>query len=263
MLKITILTLFPEYFSSFLKNSIIARAISKEVVTFNIVNIRYYTLDKHHRVDDRPIGGGAGLIMKMQPLVDALKNNKTDNSHTILLSPLGKTFNQEKAIELSKKEEIILVCGHYEGVDYRFTNYVDELISIGDYITTGGEIGALAISDAIIRLLKGAISEDSTKEESFNNNLLEYPQYTYPYDFEGYKIPDILFTGNHLAIEKYRKRESLKLTKKLRPDLFNKLNLSKQDLKRLKELENNTISKQEELALKNGERFILKAKNNL
>lgn len=256
MLKITILTLFPEYFDSFLNNSIIKRAISKNVVEFKLVNIRDYTLDKHHRVDDRPIGGGAGLIMKMQPLVDALKDNSTNISYKILLSPLGKTFNQEKAIELSKKEELVLVCGHYEGVDYRFNKYMDELISLGDYITTGGEIGALALSDAITRLLDGAISSESTKEESFNNGLLEYPQYTYPYDFNGDKVPSILLTGNHKAVEIFRQREALKITKNLRQDLFNKYKFTKNDFKRLKEIEENTISKEEKIALEKGERFL-------
>jgi len=256
MLKFKILTLFPEYFDSFLNNSIIKRAISKNIVSFKVINIRDYTLDKHHRVDDSPIGGGAGLIMKLQPLVDALSSNKTDESHVILLSPLGTTFNQAKAIELSRKEEIVLICGHYEGIDYRFNKYVDEQISIGDYILTGGEPASISIMDAITRLLDGAISKDSTIEESFNNNLLEYPQYTYPYNFNGDTIPDILFSGNHQAIKNYHLRESLRLTKEKRPDLFNKLKLSKQELKRLKELETNTISKQEELALKKGKRFI-------
>ena len=258
MLKITILTLFPAYFDSFLNNSIIARAISKQVVSFNIVNIRDYTKDPHHRVDDTPIGGGAGLVMKLQPLVDCLKANSNSKSRSILPSPLGKTFNQQKAIELSKKEELIFICGHYEGVDYRFNKYVDELISIGDYITTGGEIGALAISDAVCRLLEGAISSESIKEESFNDNLLEYPQYTFPFDYEGDKVPDILFSGNHKAIEIYHRREGLKLTKQLRPDLFSKIKLSKSDLKRLKEIETNSISKQEQEALIKGERFIKK-----
>lgn len=256
MLKIKILTLFPEYFTSFLSNSIIARAISKNVVSFELINIRNFTKDKNHRVDDCPIGGGAGLIMKMQPLVDALNSTKNDSSYILLTSPLGKTFNQEKAIELSKKEEIIIVCGHYEGTDYRFNKYVDELVSIGDFITTGGEVAAISISDAVTRLLDGAITHDSIVEESFNDNTLEYPQYTFPYDYNGDKVPDILFTGNHEAISIFRRRESLRLTKNLRPDLFNKLTLSKQDLKRIEEIENNTISKKEQQALIKGEKFI-------
>jgi tRNA (guanine37-N1)-methyltransferase len=256
MLKITILTLFPEFFDSFLNNSIIKRAIAKGSVAFKLVNIRDYTKDKHHRVDDRPAGGGAGLIMRMQPLVDSLKANRTEKSHVVLLSPLGRTYDEEKAKELAQKEELVIICGHYEGIDSRFNGYADELISIGDYITTGGEIGALAIADSVTRLLKGAIADESTKEESFNNGLLEYPQFTLPYDYEGQKIPQILFSGNHEAISIYHQRESLRLTKELRPDLFRKYTLSKSDLKRIHELETGTISKTEKLALEKGERFI-------
>lgn len=261
MLKIKILTLFPEYFDSFLNNSIIKRAIAKKAVEFELINIRDYTLDKHHRVDDHPFGGGAGLIMKMQPLSDCLEKNRTVDSHVILMSPLGKTYNQKTAKRLSEEKELILVCGHYEGIDSRFNKKCDELISIGDYITTGGEIAALAISDSVTRLLDGAISSESTKEESFNDDLLEYPQYTFPYDYEGDKAPDILFSGNHLAVENYHRREALRLTKELRPDLFSKLQLSKSDLKRLKELETGSISKTEKLALEKGERFIIAQKN--
>lgn len=257
MLKITILTLFPSYFDSFLQNSIIARAIAKGVVEFEIVNIRDYTKDyKHHRVDDRPAGGGAGLIMRMQPLSDALEAVKSEGSHSVLLSPLGTTYNQEKAKEFSKLSHLILVCGHYEGVDSRFNRKVDELVSIGDYITTGGEIGALAISDSVTRLLDGAIAEESTEEESFNVPLLEYPQYTLPYDYEGDTIPDILFSGNHEAIEKWRRREAIRITRELRPDLYAKFVPDKQDLKRIRELEEGDISKTEKLALEKGRRFI-------
>jgi tRNA (guanine37-N1)-methyltransferase len=256
MLNITVLTLFPEFFDSFVHNSIIARAISKGAVSFKFVNIRDYTLDKHHRVDDHPAGGGAGLIMKMQPLCDCLKANRTEKSHVVLLSPLGTTYSQEKAKELAKCEDLVLICGHYEGIDSRFNKRVDELISIGDYITTGGEIGAMAIADSVTRLLDGAIAEESTKEESFNNGLLEYPQFTLPYDYEGDKIPEILFSGNHEAISIYHQRESLRLTRQLRPDLYKKYTLTKADLKRIHELETNSISKTEKLALAKGERFI-------
>lgn len=257
-MKITILTLFPEMFSSFLDNSIIKRAIAKEKVSFNIVNIRDFTLDKNHRVDDYPTGGGAGLIMKCQPVYDALQNVKTENSKVLLTSPRGKTFNQSKALELSKEEHLIFVCGHYEGIDERINKYADELISIGDFILTGGEVPVMAISDSIIRLIPGVISEGSTDEESFNNGLLEYPQYTLPYEFEGDKIPDILFSGNHTAIEKWRKKESLKLTKEYRPDLFDKYIPNKQEQKLLKELESNETPKWEKEALEKGHKFIKK-----
>ena len=236
-MKITILTLFPEMFDGFLTNSIIKRAIGKKVVEVKIVNIRDYTKDKYGRVDTPPIGGGAGLVMKCQPIVDALKDVSTNDSKKIMLNPRGKTFNQEMAVSLSKDKDIVLLCGHYEGIDERVNGYVDELVSIGDYVLTGGEIGAMAIADAVIRLLDGAITDVSLDEESFNDNLLEYPQYTEPKNFEGKKVPDILYTGNHTAIEKYRRKESLKITRENRPDMFMKHELTKQDKKLLKELD--------------------------
>lgn len=236
-MKITILTLFPELFDGFLTNSIIKRAIAKKVVEVEIVNIRDYTKDKYGRVDTPPVGGGAGLIMKCQPIVDALKSHKSLSSKSILLSPRGKQYTQEIANKYAQLGHIILVCGHYEGIDERVNDYVDELVSIGDYVMTGGEIGAMAISDSVIRLLDGAITDVSLDEESFNDNLLEYPQYTEPSDFNGKKVPDILYTGNHTAIEKYRRKESLKLTREHRPDLFKKHEFTKQDKKLLEEID--------------------------
>ena len=236
-MKITILTLFPEMFDGFLTNSIIKRAIGKKVVEVKIVNIRDYTKDKYGRVDTPPIGGGAGLIMKCQPIVDALRDVSSSSSKKIMLSPLGKQFSQEFAGILAKLDDIVLICGHYEGIDERVNDYVDELVSIGDFILTGGEIGAMAISDAVIRLLDGAISEASLNDESFNGGLIEYPQYTEPKDFEGKKVPDILYTGNHTAINKYRRKESLRLTRQHRPDLLKKHELTKQDKKLLSELD--------------------------
>lgn len=238
-MKITILTLFPEMFDGFLTNSIIKRAIGKKVVEVKIVNIRDYTKDKYGRVDTPPVGGGAGLIMKCQPIVDALKDVSSASSKKIMLSPRGKQYSQEIATNLAKIDDIVLLCGHYEGIDERVNDYVDELISIGDYVLTGGEIGAMAIADSVIRLLDGAITDVSLDEESFNDCLLEYPQYTEPKEFEGKKVPDILYTGNHTAIEKYRRKESLKLTKECRPDLFKKHELTKQDKKLLNELDQN------------------------
>lgn len=256
-MKITILTLFPEMFDGFINTSIIKRAIAKNAIEIELVNIRDFTLDKYGRVDSAPTGGGAGLIMKCQPIVDALKKYKTSNSHVILLSPLGNTFNQEQAHKYAKSHEhLILICGHYEGVDNRILNYVDECISIGDYILTGGELGAMVISDAVIRLIDGAISADSTIEETFENGLLEYPQFTEPYDFEGHKIPDILFSGNHQAIAKWRQKESLKLTRDLRPDLFNKYSPTKTDQKLINELNCGEIGKWEEEAIQKGHKFI-------
>ena len=234
-MKITILTLFQEMFDGILNNSIIKRAIAKNVVEIKLVNIRDYTKDKYHRVDSAPVGGGAGLIMKCQPIVDAINDNKTKDSKIVMLSPKGKTYSQEKAKAFSNEKDIILLCGHYEGIDERVNKYVDELISVGDYVLTGGELGAMIIADSVIRLLDGAIAEESIQEESFDNNLLEYPQYTEPYDFNGDKIPDILYSGNHQAIEKWRRKQSLQTTKELRPDMFAKIELSKKDKKLLEE----------------------------
>ena len=222
-MKITILTLFPEFFSALTENTIIKRAISKEKVVLNIVNIREYTKDKHRRVDSAPIGGGAGLVMKCQPIVDALRANSTDTAHKILLSPRGNTYNQQMAEKYSKMEELVIICGHYEGIDERVNNYVDELISTGDYVLTGGEIPSMIIVDSIVRLIDGVINRESIIDESFENGMLEYPQYTEPRNFEGYEVPEILYSGNHGKINEYRYNEALKITEKYRPDLFEKL----------------------------------------
>ena len=257
-MKITILTLFPEMFDGFLANSIIKRAIAKGLVEVKIVNIRDYTTDKYGRVDSAPIGGGAGLIMKCQPILDCLNANKSEKSHTVLLSPRGNTYNQAKARDFAANfEDIVLICGHYEGVDERVNSYVDELISIGDYILTGGELGSMIITDSIIRLLEGAIAEESIVEESFENGLLEYPQYTEPFDYNGDKVPDILYSGNHQAIEKWRRKESLRLTRTYRPDLFAKYTLSKSDKKLLDELNNNNEEPDWQVkAIEKGKKFI-------
>lgn len=259
MKTIYILTLFPNMFDGFLSNSIVQRAIAKKIISIKIINIRDYTLDKYHRVDTPPIGGGAGLIMKCQPIIDALFSipNKSD-CHTILLSPRGMTFKQQNAQNLARlNKDLIIICGHYEGIDERVNKYVDELISIGDYILTGGEIGAMAISDSIIRLIDGAIASESIKEESFNDSVLEYPQYTEPYDYKGDKVPDILYSGNHQAIAKFRRKQSLYLTRKYRPDLFEKLVLNKQDIKLLEELDKGEDNPEwMQKALQKGHKFI-------
>ena len=253
-MKIKILTLFPEMFDGFLTNSIIKRAIAKGLVSVELINIRDYTTDKYGRVDSAPVGGGAGLVMKCQPVVDCINKNKGEHAHVVMLSPRGETYSQKKAHDLLKCEELLLLCGHYEGIDERVNKYVDEQISIGDYILTGGEIGAMAISDSIIRLIDGAIAEESIEEESFENGLLEYPQYTEPYDFNGDKIPDILYSGNHEAIKKWRQKESLYLTKEFRFDLFEKYKLSKQDIKLLNE--DRYHPSWEEKAIEKGKKFI-------
>ena len=257
-MNITILTLFPEMFDGFQTNSIIKRALGKGVATIKVVNIRDYTKDKYGRTDTPPIGGGAGLIEKCQPIVDALRANKKESSHVVLLSPRGKTYDQKTAETYAKLDDLILICGHYEGIDERVNTYVDELISIGDYVLTGGEIPAMGIADSVIRLLDGAITKESLTDESFNNGVLEYPQYTEPYDFEGQLVPDILYSGNHTAIEKWRRKQALLLTKEHRPDLFNKLTLSKQDMKLLKEAEEDETPKWESDALEKGHKFIHK-----
>lgn len=256
-MKITILTLFPEFFTSFLETSIIKRAISKNIVSFDIINIRDFTKDKHHRVDNPPYGGGAGLIMMCQPVLDALKTVE-GNKKVLLTSPKGKTFNQEKALSLSKEEHLVFICGHYEGLDARIEDYVDETISIGDFILTGGEVALLSVIDATVRLIPDAITDKSIEEESFNNNLLEYPQYSFPYDYEGKKVPDILFSGNHTAIKKWQRKQSLYLTKTLRPDLFSKLTLTKEDISLLKEIEENITPDWEISAIEKGKKFIKK-----
>lgn len=255
-MNITILTLFPEMFEGFATNSIMKRALGKGVATLNVVNIRDFTKDKYGRTDTPPVGGGAGLIEKCQPIVDALKANKKEDSHVILMSPRGRRYDQKAAQEYAKLNDLIIVCGHYEGIDERVNSYCDELVSIGDYVLTGGEIPAMAISDSVIRLLDGAITKESLTDESFNGDLLEYPQYTEPYDYEGMTIPDILYCGNHQAIEKWRRKQSLKLTRQYRPDLFEKIKLTKQDKKLLDELESDETPKWEKEALEKGKKFM-------
>lgn len=255
-MKISVLTLFPEMFDGFLSTSIIKRAIGKGLVDITPIQIRDFTADKYGRTDTPPIGGGAGLIQKCQPIVDALKKVRQENSHVVLFSPRGKPFNQEIAKSYAKLDHLVLVCGHYEGIDERVNDYVDELLSIGDYILTGGEIPAMAVSDAVTRLLDGAISSDSLLDESFSSPLLEYPQYTEPYEYDGRRVPDILYSGNHEAIKKWRQKQALALTKAYRPDLFANYPLSKNDKKLLDELSNEETPKWEKEAIEKGHKFI-------
>ena len=236
-MRITVLTLFPEMYHDFLNTSIIGRALERELVQVDFVQIRDFAKDKFKHVDDSPYGGGMGQVMKCQPVLDALASVKNENSYSIMMSPLGKTLTQKKSRELSKKEHLILLCGHYEGLDARINTHVDELISIGDYVLTGGEIASMVVMDSVIRLLKGSISEGSTDEESFENGLLEYPQYTMPREYEGEEVPDILLSGNHAKIREWRIAQSLLLTKENRPDLYAKHVFTKEETKILKKIE--------------------------
>lgn len=239
-MKIDILTIFPSMFDGFLSNSIIKRAISKGVVEVNIIDIRPFSEDKNKRIDDYPIGGGAGLVMKCQPVLDALKSVRRDNSNVILMSPRGEKYNQQIAHELlDNNEHLIFICGHYEGLDERINKHVDRFLSIGDYILTGGELASMVISDSLIRLIDGAINNESISDESFENGLLEYPQYTFPRVYEGDEVPLVLFSGNHEIVRKWRLKESLKLTKELRSDLLENRKYTKEELKLLKEIEEN------------------------
>lgn len=219
-MNINILTLFPNMFDGFLNESIIKRAQEKKLVNINIENIRDYTEDKHKHVDDTPYGGGAGMVLKCEPVFNAIEKVKKENTKVIMLTPEGKKFNQELAYSLSKEEDIILLCGHYEGFDERIKSLVDIEISIGDYVLTGGELPAMVVTDSITRLVPGVIEEESHLNDSFNNNLLDYPQYTKPQDFRGMKVPDVLLSGDHKKIDEWRSEESIKRTKEKRPDLI-------------------------------------------
>ena len=212
-MKIDILTIFPDMFKGFLSESIIKRAIENKKVEINIINFRDYSKDPHKKVDDTPYGGGAGMVLMAQPIYDAVEDLKTDDTTVIILTPEGDTYNQKMAQELKLKKHLILICGHYEGFDDRIKMLADLKISIGDYILTGGEIPAMAISDSIIRLLDGVISSDSLISESFDNELYDYPVYTKPRDFRGMKVPEVLLNGNHKEIEEFRRSEQIRITK--------------------------------------------------
>lgn len=221
-MKIDILTLFPSMFDNFLNESIIARAIKDKKVEIKIHNIRNYTLDKHNRVDDYPIGGGEGMVLMIEPIYRALEDLKTEDSYIIMMTPQGDVYKQNKAYELSKYKHLILLCGHYEGFDERIRTLVDAEISIGDFVLTGGELPSMIVTDSIVRLLDGVIEENSHKNDSFNDNLLDYPVYTKPINFMGMKVPEILLSGHHENINKWRKEQSIKKTKERRPDLLEK-----------------------------------------
>ena len=235
-MQFDVLTLFPEMFN-ILNENIIGRAQEKKLININLVNIRDFSKDKHKKVDDTPYGGGAGMVMQADVVYDAYKSVANDKAKVIYLTPQGKKLNQKKVEELSKEKHLILLCGHYEGIDQRVIDkIVDEEISIGDYVLTGGEIPAMVLIDSVSRYVKGVLKDDSIKEESFSNNLLEYPQYTRPEVFEGQSVPEILLTGNHKEIDKWRKEQSLKMTLEKRPDILENIELSEENKKILEKL---------------------------
>ena len=218
-MKIDILTLFPHMFDGFLTESIMKRAIEKGKVEINIIDIRDYTPYKNNQVDDYQFGGGGGMIMMCEPVFNAVESIRTEDSHVILLTPRGKTYNEKKAYELKDKKHLIIICGHYEGFDERIYTLADELISIGDFILTGGELPSMMITDSVVRLIDGVITSTSLEFESFNDNLLDYPVYTKPRNFRGMEVPEVLVNGNHKLINEYRESERRRITKEYRDDL--------------------------------------------
>ena len=238
-MKITVLTLFPEMYEGFLNASIIKRIIEKGIAEIKIVNIRDYSNDKHHHVDDTPYGGGAGMLMKVDVVHRALLDNISDDyTYAILTSPKARPLKQEDLIRLSKLDEFVIICGHYEGIDHRIERYIDEKVSLGDYILTGGELPSMVLIDGILRLLDEGISSESLLEESYNGGLLEYPQYTRPVEYNGDRVPDVLQNGNHREIRRYNLKMALKETMLNRPDLLDKHQLSEEEKQLLAEIIN-------------------------
>jgi len=221
-MRIDILTLFPNMFTNLLEESIIKRAIEKGKVEINTINFRDYTPLKNGQVDDTPYGGGSGMVLRCEPIFNAIDAIKTDDAKIILMTPDGKTYNQSIALDLKNEKHLILICGHYEGFDERIRTLCDYEISIGDFILTGGELPAMIIVDSITRLIDGVISEGSLESESFNNNLLDYPIYTKPRVFRGLEVPEVLTNGDHAKIDSWRKEKQLEKTKEKRPDLLKK-----------------------------------------
>ncbi len=217
---VDILTLFPEMYNGVFSESIIKRAIDSDKVVINLHNFREYSTDPHHKVDDTPYGGGNGMVLTCQPIFDCVKALRKDNSKVILLTPDGVLYKEKMAYDLSRESHLILICGHYEGFDERIRSICDMEISIGDYVLTGGEIPSMVLVDSIVRLIDGVIEEGSHLNDSFNNNLLDYPTYTKPREYNGMIVPEVLISGDHKKIEEYRKEESLKRTKERRPDLL-------------------------------------------
>ena len=240
MIRFDILTLFPDMFKGLVEDSIIKRAIEKKLIEVNLIDFREFSTNKHHTVDDYSYGGGAGMLISVEPVHLAMKTiPNLDSAKKLLMSPSGKTLTQNKVQELAKEEHIVMVCGHYEGIDARILNFIDEEISIGDYVLMGGEVPAMAILEAVSRLAPGVISEDSPVNESFSDSLLEHPQYTRPQTYEGYDVPDVLLSGHHANIKKWQRQKALEKTLRVRPDLLKTANLNLQDYKYLWELKQN------------------------
>ena len=265
-MQFDVLTLFPEMFN-ILNESIIGRAKEKGLINVNLINIRDFSKNKHKKVDDTPYGGGAGMVIQPDVVYDAyksvIKNNdksgldeKSKKTRVIYMSPQGKKLDQQKVEELSKQEHLILLCGHYEGIDQRVLDtIVDEEISIGDYVLTGGELPAMVLIDSVSRYVEGVLKDDSTTEESFSQGLLEYPQYTRPEVFEEQQVPEVLRSGNHQMIDKWRKEQSLKRTLEKRPDLLEKVDLSDEDKKILEKIKNDVPNKVGTAQIKEGGKF--------
>ena len=235
-MRITVLTLFKEQFDSFLNTSIISRILEKELCEVKVVDIRDYSKDKHRHVDDTPYGGGAGMLMRVDILADAIRANRNEDTYVLLTSPKANPYEEKDAYRLLEKEDLMIVCGHYEGVDDRISDFIDENVSIGDYVLTGGELPAMVVMDSVMRLNNEGISSESLKEESYTDGLLEYPQYTRPFNFEGKEVPFVLTNGNHKEIKKFNLKGSLRETYLYRRDLLEKRDLSKEEKELLQEV---------------------------
>lgn len=235
-MKITILTMFPEYFRDFLQMPVISRAIRKGIAEIETEDIRKYAGGSYRHIDDSTFGGGAGMVMRCGPILEALCLKTTEKSCKVMLSPAGIPYDQKTAHCFSHQEHLVLLCGHYEGIDARVEKHMDHIVSIGDYILTGGELGAQVIADSVIRLLQGSLRKESIQEESFENGLLEYPQYTQPADYQGDCVPEILLSGNHEKIRRWRLKESLRRTRLRRPDLLAEREYTEEEINLLDEI---------------------------
>lgn len=240
-MKIDIITIFPEFFDAFLRTSIIKRGIEDGFIDIKTHQLRDYSSLKHNRIDDTPYGGGAGMLMMFPPFYEVIKTLKKEDSYIIMTSPQGNLFDQKKAIELAEKKHIIILCGHYEGIDARVEALVDEEVSIGNYVLTGGEMPAMIISDAISRLVPGVIHEESSETDSLQNGWLKYPQYTKPEVYEGYAVPEILLSGHHQNIENWRKEQSVRRTLTKRPDLLHQIKLTKEEKKLIEKVSHENV----------------------